>query len=105
MASTFFAMASHLNAKPLPTLAPYLQLLGLFPAFSARGPEALVLKESVFSLTGDNFSVTILDGRTLLQVQGELWSPSRRKHALDPTAPPCSILARTTLRCMRAFVA
>ncbi|KAJ6552058.1 tubby C-terminal-like domain-containing protein [Mycena vulgaris] len=64
-------------------MQPYPTPLGLFSAFFARQPEPLVLKEKVMSLSGDSFSVKTTDGRPILQVKGEAFSLSGRKHVMD----------------------
>ncbi|KAL1647989.1 hypothetical protein SLS58_002313 [Diplodia intermedia] len=70
-------MAPHLQLPPYPTP------LGLFPSFIARQAEPLVLKEKVMSLSGDSFSIKTVDGRAILQVKGEYFSLSGRKHVMD----------------------
>ncbi|EOD45603.1 putative duf567 domain protein [Neofusicoccum parvum] len=69
--------AQHLQLPPYPTP------LGIFPSFFARQAEPLVLKEKVMSLSGDSFSVKTVDGRAILQVKGEYFSLSGRKHVMD----------------------
>jgi uncharacterized protein YxjI len=43
-----------------------------------------VLKEKVFSLSGDSFSVKTVEGAEVLRVQGQLFSLSQRKEVTDP---------------------
>lgn len=64
-------------------LPPYPTPLGIFPSFFARQAEPLVLKEKVMSLSGDSFSVKTVDGRPIVQVKGEYFSLSGRKHVMD----------------------
>ncbi|OJD31870.1 uncharacterized protein BKCO1_4300098 [Diplodia corticola] len=70
-------MAPPLQLPPCPTP------IGLFPSFIARQTEPLVLKEKVMSLSGDSFSVKTVDGRAIVQVKGEYFSLSGRKHVMD----------------------
>ncbi|KAL6704126.1 hypothetical protein ACN47E_008789 [Coniothyrium glycines] len=64
-------------------LAPVPQPIGVFPQFFATGPETLVLKEKVISLTGDSFSVKLANGTPILQVEGKVMSISGRKKVTD----------------------
>jgi len=64
-------------------LPPYPHPLGIFQPFMAQKTEAIVLKEKIFSLSGDSFSVKTLDERPVFQVAGEGFSLSGRKHVLD----------------------
>ncbi|KAI8936661.1 hypothetical protein NX059_007058 [Plenodomus lindquistii] len=64
-------------------LAPLSQAIGVFPQFFAQGPEAIVLKEKVLSLTGDSFSIKTTSGVPLLKVEGKMLSISGRKKVTD----------------------
>lgn len=57
--------------------------LGLNSAFVTQAGEELVLKEKLASLSGDSFSVMTADNRAIVQVKGEAFSLSGRKHVLD----------------------
>lgn len=62
---------------------PYPRPLGLFPGFMARQPETLMVKEKVVSLSGDSFTVKMVNGQPLFQVQGNAFSLSGRKEVMD----------------------
>ncbi|KAH9873355.1 hypothetical protein J1614_005753 [Plenodomus biglobosus] len=64
-------------------LAPVTQAIGVFPQFIPNGPETIVLKEKVLSLTGDSFSIKTASGTPILQVEGKLLSISGRKKVTD----------------------
>jgi len=64
-------------------LPPFPRPLGIFQPFIAQQPESIVLKEKVFSLSSDSFSINTVEGRPVLQVAGEALSLSDRKHMLD----------------------
>ncbi|KAF2139461.1 uncharacterized protein K452DRAFT_337642 [Aplosporella prunicola CBS 121167] len=65
-------------------LAPVPRLIGIFPSLIAQNSETLVLKEHVFSLSGDSFSVKF-DGSklTAFKIDGESLTLSGRKHLCD----------------------
>lgn len=48
------------DSDSMAALAPVPQPIGVFSQFFANGPETLVLKEKVLSLTGDSFSSALL---------------------------------------------
>jgi len=62
--------------------------IGIFPQFIAQNYEQLVIKEKVFSLSGDSFTVKTVDGRDILQVKGDVLSLSGRKRVLDMQGAP-----------------
>ncbi|CAI9636467.1 duf-domain-containing protein [Alternaria burnsii] len=64
-------------------LAPAPQPIGVFPQFLATGPETLVLKEKVISLSGDSFSIKLANGTPVLQVEGKVMSLTGRKKMFD----------------------
>ncbi|KAF2845895.1 hypothetical protein T440DRAFT_493138 [Plenodomus tracheiphilus IPT5] len=64
-------------------LAPVSQAIGVFPQFFANGPESIVLREKVLSLTGDSFSIKLANGTPILQVEGKIMSISGRKKVTD----------------------
>lgn len=65
------------------SLPPIPQATGLFPQFFTKGPEVIVLREKVLSLSGDSFSVKLANGTPILQVQGKVLSMSGRKRVSD----------------------
>jgi LURP-one-related len=71
-----------------PVLPPFPHSLGVLPAYYANANETIELREHIFSLTGDSFTITTIDGRPILQVQGEVLSLSGRKHVTDPSGQP-----------------
>ncbi|KAJ4993666.1 hypothetical protein SVAN01_00720 [Stagonosporopsis vannaccii] len=64
-------------------LAPVPSPIGIFPQFIAQGPETLVLKEKVLSLTGDDFHIKLASGTPILRVEGKVMSISGRKKVFD----------------------
>jgi uncharacterized protein YxjI len=64
-------------------LPPTPRQIGIFPQFFAAGPETLILKEHVLSLTGDSFSIKLANGTPILQVEGKVMSISGRKKVMD----------------------
>jgi len=64
-------------------LIPYPKQLGLFPSFFAAQREDVVLKEKIFSMSGDNFSIKLVSGQPLFQVEGRVFSMSGRKKFMD----------------------
>ena len=74
-------------------LAPAPQTIGIFSQFFAAGPETLVMKEKVMSLTGDSFSIKLANGTPVLKVEGKLMSISGRKKMFDMQGKHvCSII-------------
>ncbi|KAB2108254.1 hypothetical protein AG0111_0g3175 [Alternaria gaisen] len=65
------------------SLTPAPQPIGVFPQFLATGPETLVLKEKVISLSGDSFSIKLANGTPVLQVEGKVMSLTGRKKMFD----------------------
>lgn len=59
------------------------QPVGILPQFYAKKPETIVLKEKIFSLSGDSFDVKTAEGQNVLRVQGTVFSLSGRKHVTD----------------------
>ncbi|KAL0930027.1 uncharacterized protein CTRU02_214847 [Colletotrichum truncatum] len=64
-------------------LAPATNAVSIFPHFTARQSETLVLKEKMFSLTGDSFDIKLMSGQPLLRVEGKAMSFSGRKSVYD----------------------
>ncbi len=65
------------------SLQPLKAPTGIFPQFIAKGTETLVLKEKVFSLTGDSFDVQNTSGQSILKIKGRKMSISGRKTVTD----------------------
>lgn len=49
-------------------LPPVPAPVGVFPQFFAAGPETIVLKEKVLSLTGDSFSIKLANGTCVIPI-------------------------------------
>jgi uncharacterized protein YxjI len=64
-------------------LQPVPRPLGVFDQFIARNTETLILKEKVFSLTGDSFDVQTANGQSILKLQGRKMTISGRKSLSD----------------------
>ncbi len=65
------------------TLAPTPEPIGIFPQFFAAGPEVIVLREKIFAITGDSFSIKLANGTPIMQVEGKVMSLSQRKKVMD----------------------
>lgn len=66
-----------------PYLDPVSQPVALFDQFIATEPQVIVLKEKIFSFTGDSFDIKLGDGVPLLKVTGNVFSVSGRKKVED----------------------
>ncbi|OCF42855.1 hypothetical protein I317_03332 [Kwoniella heveanensis CBS 569] len=64
-------------------LHPVNPPLGVFPNFYAQRPTTLVLKEKVFSFSGDDFSVKDTNGYTVVRCHGQAMSFRDRKVIVD----------------------
>ncbi|KAF1919063.1 tubby C-terminal-like domain-containing protein [Ampelomyces quisqualis] len=64
-------------------LPPVPQPIALFPQFIAQGPETIVLREKVMSLSGDSFEIKLASGSPILQVEGNVMSISGKKKVRD----------------------
>ena len=80
-------IASPVNPPPAMTQQPQLQPVprpwGVFDQFIARNTETLILKERVFSLTGDSFDVRTANGQPVFKIQGRKMTISGRKSVSD----------------------
>ncbi|KAB8235717.1 tubby C-terminal-like domain-containing protein [Aspergillus alliaceus] len=66
-----------------PQLSPVPKPIAIFPQFIAQQTETLALKEKVLSLTGDSFTIKLVNGQPLLRVEGKVMSISGRKSVYD----------------------
>ncbi|KFH42085.1 Protein LURP-one-related-like protein [Hapsidospora chrysogenum ATCC 11550] len=66
-----------------PQLQPVPRPWGVFDQFIARNTETLILKERVFSLTGDSFDVRTANGQPVFKIQGRKMTISGRKSLSD----------------------
>ncbi|KAJ5358200.1 hypothetical protein N7541_005358 [Penicillium brevicompactum] len=64
-------------------LSPVSQPVALFDDFIARDPQQIILKEKIFSLSGDSFDIKVADGTPLLNVNGNRFSFTGRKKVED----------------------
>lgn len=64
-------------------LAPVARPIGIFEPWVAKGPETLVLKEKVMSLTGDSFDIKTINGQPIFKIKGRKMSISGRKTVTD----------------------
>ena len=67
----------------MPQLPPVPTTLGVFKAFYAQQCTTLMLREKMFSWSGDDFEVKTVDGQPILKVHGALLSASGRKEVMD----------------------
>ena len=58
--------------------------VAVFPSFIAQYPTTLIMKEQIFSLSDDAFTVKTLDGRDVLKITADTFSLSARKRVHDP---------------------
>ena len=61
------------------TLTPWEKPIGIYPAFMAQAPTTLILREKVFSLSGDDFEIKTDQGAEILRCHGQVVSLSGRK--------------------------
>jgi uncharacterized protein YxjI len=65
-------------------LAPVPAPIAVFSTFIAEQPTTLIMKEQIFSLSDDAFTVKTLDGRDILKITADTFSLSARKRVYDP---------------------
>jgi hypothetical protein len=65
-------------------LPPVPAPVAVFPPFIAEYSTTLVMKEQLFSLSDDAFTVKTLDGRDVLKITADTFSISARKRVHDP---------------------
>lgn len=64
-------------------LDPVGEPVAIFEQFVSKEPQTLVLKEKVFSVSGDSFDIKLASGEPLLKVHGAWVSLSGRKKIED----------------------
>ncbi|PFH61865.1 hypothetical protein XA68_15993 [Ophiocordyceps unilateralis] len=64
-------------------LPPAPRPLGVFNNYMAKGPETLVLKEKMLSLSGDSFDIKLASGQPMFKVAGRHMTVSGRKSVYD----------------------
>ena len=89
-----------------PALPAFQPALGPQPANSTLySPQqvTLVLKEKVWSLSGDTFTVHTADGADVLQVKGKLASLHSKKTFTDMAGQEIFVLAEKKLKLFKTF--
>lgn len=71
------------GAQVVPMMEAVSTQIAIFPQFVAQKTESLLLKEKVFSLSGDSFDITTLEKVPVFKVQGKKLSLSGRKIFCD----------------------
>ncbi|KAL1406801.1 hypothetical protein Q8F55_006207 [Vanrija albida] len=84
---------------------PVQPALGLNPAFVRNEEETLVLRERVFSFTGDDFSVQDTKGRRIIKARAKLVSMHDSKEILDANGNFLFKLRSKKLAIHKTFVA
>ncbi|WVW80492.1 hypothetical protein I302_102476 [Kwoniella bestiolae CBS 10118] len=72
-----------IKASPTADLVAVDPPIGLHPQIFAQKATTLVLKEKVWSWTGDDFSVKDIEGRDVVKCHGKAWSLRERKVISD----------------------
>ncbi|TXT09619.1 uncharacterized protein COLE_03553 [Cutaneotrichosporon oleaginosum] len=87
-------------------LAPIHPPVAVFPAFISHGPVTLVLREQIFSLTGDDFSVKdAATGHTIVRCKGKIISFRERKNVTDAAGHLLFSMRDKLIALMSTFVA
>ncbi|KAK6502037.1 hypothetical protein TWF481_009853 [Arthrobotrys musiformis] len=81
--STMAGSSSGGGAQAIPALQAVTTQVAIFPQFVAQKTEGLVLKEKVFSLSGDSYDITTVEKVPVFKVQGKKLSLSGRKVFAD----------------------
>lgn len=84
-------------------LAPMQTALGVFPQFCVPRQETLILKEKVFSLSGDSFSIKDTNGAVVVNCAGKTFSISDRKEFTAPDGKPLFTLKTKLLAIHKTF--
>ncbi|KAG9232249.1 tubby C-terminal-like domain-containing protein [Amylocarpus encephaloides] len=84
-------------------LAPVNPPLGVFPAYYAPNQTTLVMKEKVWSLSGDAFHIVDEHGREVVQCRGQTFSLSDRKEFADASGKPLFSLRNKLLSIHKSF--
>ncbi|KJZ74490.1 hypothetical protein HIM_06086 [Hirsutella minnesotensis 3608] len=64
-------------------MSPNNPEIGVFKDYIARQPETLIVKEKVFSLSGDSFDIKLANGQPMFKVSGHAMSISSRMSMHD----------------------
>jgi uncharacterized protein YxjI len=98
-------MALHIFQTKLPAFTPPLGPQAPNPAFYSPNQVTLQLKEKVFSLTGDDFTVQTVDGFPVCKVKGKLISLHGKKVFTDMAGQELFELKSKTLALFKSFTA
>lgn len=86
-------------------LAPVPGPLAVFPSFIAESPTTLIMKEQVFSVSDDAFTVRTVDGRDVLKITADTLSLSARKRVHDPSGNHLFTLRQEIFSIPKSFFA
>ncbi|KAL3424743.1 DUF567 domain protein [Phlyctema vagabunda] len=86
-------------------LQPVHPPLGVNPAYCVPQQTTLVLKEKVWSLSGDTFHIVDQNGREVVQCRGQAFSISDRKEFADTSGRPLFSLRTKLLSIHKSFYA
>ncbi|RDA95590.1 hypothetical protein CP533_1246, partial [Ophiocordyceps camponoti-saundersi (nom. inval.)] len=64
-------------------LPPAPRSMGIFNNYVATGPETLMLKEKIMSLSGDSFDIKLASGQPIFKIAGRHMTASGRKSVYD----------------------
>ncbi|BEI94491.1 uncharacterized protein CcaverHIS019_0700630 [Cutaneotrichosporon cavernicola] len=98
-------MGIFLPSSPV-ALQPVHPPVAVFPAFISQGPVTLVLREQIFSLSGDDFSVKdAATGKTVVRCKGKVVSFRDRKNVTDASGNLLFSMRDKLIAFMSTFVA
>lgn len=86
-------------------LAPMQAALGVFPQYCVPRQETLILKEKVFSLSGDTFSIKDTNGAVIINCSGKTFSISDRKEFTSADGTPLFSLRTKLISIHKSFYA
>jgi uncharacterized protein YxjI len=86
-------------------LAPIHPALGVNPTYCVPKETTLVMKEKVWSLSGDTFHITDESGVEVVQCRGTTFSLSDRKEFLDSAGRPLFSLRNKLITIHKHFYA
>ncbi|KAF4119514.1 Pfam:DUF567 [Geosmithia morbida] len=88
-----------------PHLNPVQRPMGLFPNFIAQRSETLVIKEKVFSLSGDSFDIKLANGQPIFKIKGRHLTLSGRKSMSDANGNALFDIVKELLHLHTTFAA
>jgi uncharacterized protein YxjI len=86
-------------------LAPLSPPLGVNPAYCVPKQTVLVMKEKVWSLSGDTFHIVDENGHEVVQCRGQAFSLSDRKEFADSSGRPLFSLRTRHFTLHKSFYA